>query len=218
LQITRSVLRQYFCGNWLLEVAMTNRILLGVLLLSTSTCQPEPPAQAAAPSAVVVKPTGSPTTAIHDFLTWYEQHQTQLNSLPVVPAALDEDTTQVFAVDFRAVEDYLRLLESSQGVSATYLQAQRRYFQQCQDSLLAHSQTDGLVEGLDYDRLLYTQAADEQTRLVLRSKPASVRIRADTAQVIYRWREDQLSEGPNLAFSLAVERGHWLIKASRPCN
>jgi len=194
---------------------MTNRILLGILLLSTSACRQEPPAQATSPTIVAAKPTGSPTTAIHDFLTWYEQHQTQLNSLPVVPAALDEDTTNVYAVDFRAVEDYLRLLNSSRGISSTYLQAQRHYFQQCQDSLRAYPQTDGLVEGLDYDRFLYTQAGDEQTRLVLRSKPASVVIRADTAQVIYRWREDQLSEGPNLAFSLAVEQGRWLIKAIR---
>lgn len=112
----------------------------------------------------------------------------------------------------------MRLLTSSHGVSATYLQAQRHYFQQCQDSLQVHPQTDGLIEGLNYDRVLYTQAGEEQTRLVLRSKPASVVIRADTAQVIYRWREDQMSEGPNLAFSLAVERGHWLIKAIRSCE
>lgn len=195
---------------------MTSRILLGVLLFTVSACQQEPPVQAALTSVEVAKPTGSPTAAIHDFLTWYEQHQTQLNSLPVVPAALDEDTTHVFAVDFRAVGEYLRLLDSSHGVSATYLQAQRHHFQQCQDSLQAHPQTDGLIEGLNYDRVLYTQAGEEQTRLVLRSKPASVVIRADTAQVIYRWREDQMSEGPNLAFSLAVERGHWLIKAIRP--
>lgn len=198
---------------------MAPRILLvnvGVLLFSLSACQQEPPAQARTPVSVVGEPTDSPTTAIHQFLTWYEQHQTQLNSLPFVPAALDADTTQIFAVDLRAVEQYVQLLASSQRVSRAFLQTQRRYFQQCQDSLRVHPQRDGLIDGLDYDHILFTQDGELQTRFVLRSTPASVLVRADTAQVIYRWREDEMSEGLNLAFSLALERGRWLITAIRP--
>lgn len=192
------------------------RFLLGAGLASASACQSEPPAQAEHPVARVALPVDSPTKAVHDFLTWYERHQSPLNSLPVVPAALDEDTTQVYAVDTTAVADYLRLLASSHRVAPAYLLTQQRYFQQCQASLRAHPQTDGLIEGLSYDRVLYTQAGEEQTRLVLRSKPVRVLVQADTAQVFYRWREDQLSEGPNLAFSLALDHGRWLITAIHP--
>ena len=134
----------------------------------------------------------------------------------MVPAVIDADTTHVYAVDFQAVDRYVRLLQSSGTVSPTYLQAHRRYFQNCADSLRAHPQTDGLIEGLNFDRVLYTQAGDIQTQLVLNSKPTRVTVGADTAQVVYRFSEKQMSEGPNLAFSLAVEQGRWMITAIRP--
>ena len=73
--------------------------------------------------------------------------------------------------------------------------------------LPAHLQRDGLTEGMNYDPILYTQAEEIQTHFVLRSTPESVVVRADPAQVVYRWREEQMSEGRNLAFNLAWERG-----------
>ncbi|OGX84968.1 hypothetical protein BEN47_15530 [Hymenobacter lapidarius] len=193
---------------------------LGAALLLTACSGPQEAKTdtraPASPSPPAVSPSGSPAATVRAFLTWYLQHQAPLNSLPVVPARMDEDTTQVYAVDFHAVEDYVRLLQSSGTVSPIYLQAHRRYFQQCADSLRAHPQTDGFVNGLDYDHILYTQAGDIQTQIVLRSQPTRVTVGADTAQVVYRFTEQQMSEGPNLAFSLAVEQGRWMITAVRP--
>ncbi|MBF9238393.1 hypothetical protein I2I05_13390 [Hymenobacter sp. BT683] len=191
--------------------------VLGTVLLFTACSGPQEaktPPQAPTPPAV--RPSGSPAATVRAFLTWYLQHQDTLNSLPVVPGLLDEDTTQVYAVDFQAVEDYVRLLQRSGTVSPLYLQAHRRYFQQCADSLRAHPQTDGFIEGLNYDHILYTQAGDIQTQFVLRSQPTRVTVGADTAQVVYRFTETQTSEGPPLAFSLAVEQGRWMITAVRP--
>ena len=195
-------------------------LFIGAALLLTACSgpqeaktDPQAPALSILPA---VRPSGSPAATVRAFLTWYLQHQSPLNSLPFVPAALDADTTHVYAVDFHAVEDYVRLLQRSGTVSPVYLQAHRRYFQQCADSLRAHPQTDGFINGLDYDHILYTQAGDIQTQLVLRSQPTRVTASADTAQVVYRFTEQQMSEGPNLAFSLAVEQGRWMITAVRP--
>lgn len=192
-----------------------------MLLLTACSGQQEKEVTTLAPASSApptVRPTESPTATIHAFLTWYEQHQTHLNSLPVVPAALDADTAQAYAVDFQAVDQYLHLLQSSGTVSPRYVQAHRRYFQQCQDSLLAHPQTDGPPEGLNFDRVLYTQAGEAQTQFVLRSKPTRVTVQADTAQVLYRWQENEMSDGRNLAFSLVREHGRWMITAIRPIN
>jgi hypothetical protein len=193
---------------------------LGTVLLLTACSGPQEPKTATRTPASslpsVARPTESPAATVRTFLTWYLRHQSPLNSLPVVPARGDEDTTQVYAVDFHAVEDYVRLLQSSGTVSPVYLQAHRRYFQQCADSLRAHPQTDGFVNGLDYDHILYTQAGEDQTQLVLRSQPTRVTVGADTAQVVYRFTEQQMSDGRNLAFSLAVEQGRWMITAVRP--
>ena len=193
---------------------------LGAVLLLTACSGPQEPKTAthtpASSPPPVARPSESPAATVRTFLTWYLQHQSPLNSLPVVPARLDEDTTQVYAVDFHAVDDYVRLLQSSGTVSPVYLQAHRRYFQHCADSLRAHPQTDGFVNGLDYDHILYTQAGEGQTELVLRTPPARVTVGADTAQVIYRFTDQQMGDGPNLAFSLAVEQGRWMITAVRP--
>lgn len=193
---------------------------LGTFLLLTACSSPQEPKTfprtPASSSPAVAHPSESPAATVRAFLTWYLQHQSPLNSLPFVPAALDADTTRVYAVDFQAVEDYLRLLQRSGTVSPVYLQAHRRYFQQCADSLRAHPQTDGFVNGLDYDRILYTQAGDIQTQLVLHSQPIRVTVGPDTAQVVYRFTEQQMSEGPNLTFSLAVEQERWMITAVRP--
>ncbi|AIZ65390.1 hypothetical protein PK28_17100 (plasmid) [Hymenobacter sp. DG25B] len=192
------------------------RIVLFLLTACSSPQQNETTPARVSFTPASVSTTASPTAVIRTFLTWYAQHQTQLNSLPFVPAALDEDSTNVFAVDVHAVDSYVRLLQSSGTVSPAYLQVQRRYFQQCQDSLQAHPQTDGFIQGLDFDHVLYTQAGEAQTQFVLASQPSQVTIHADTARVLYRWSERQMSEGRNLAFSLAREQGRWLITAIRP--
>lgn len=147
---------------------------------------------------------------------WYARYQDQLNSMPFVPAANDEDTTNYYAVDFRAVERYMALLHQSGQLAPAYLEDHRRYFRQCQDSLLAHPQTQGPPQGLDFDRVLYTQDAEAQTQLVLRSRPVSIVTGRDSARVVYRWQERDMSEGPDLAFSLLKEQGHWQIQAIRP--
>ena len=71
-------------------------------------------------------------------------------------------------------------------------------------------------QGLDYDRVLYTQDAQAQVLLLLRSRPARVVVSQDSAQVGYRWQENELSEGPDLLFSLVQHNGRWLIQAIRP--
>ncbi|GAB3298442.1 hypothetical protein GCM10027348_21870 [Hymenobacter tenuis] len=140
----------------------------------------------------------------------------QLNTMPTVPAAGDGDTANVYRVDFQAVEGYLALLRSSDQVTPTYLQTQRRHFEHAQDTLQAHPQTDGLVVGLDYDRVLFTQDAEAQVALLLRTRPTRVLVSQDSAQVLYQWQESQMSEGPNLTFSLVPDHDHWVINAIRP--
>lgn len=195
--------------------------LFGVALLLLNACadphEKLPTTQGANPPPPPAgRPPETPTACVRTFLTWYEQHQEQLNSLPVVPAAVDNDTTRVYAVDFQAVDRYLRLLQSCPSVSPVYVQAHRRFFRQFKDSLRAHPQTDGTVIGLDYDRVLFTQAGETQTQFVLRSQPTRVTVGADTAQVLYQWKEAEVSDGRNLAFSLARQQDQWLITAIRP--
>ena len=169
-------------------------------------------------SIATVSTTGSPLNTVHQFLTWYSQHREQLNTMPFVPASVDGDTANTYAVDFKVVGSYLGQLQSSGNLSPAFLLAQRNYFQRCQDYLQTHLQTDGAPFGLDYDRILYTQDAESQVQLVLRSKPVSIIIQSDTAQVSYHWQESEMSEGPPLTFSLAQDKGRWLITAIRPVS
>ena len=199
------------------------------LLLLGSACSPTPekgemlirvpttgPAASPRLAAATDSVTGSPLATVKAFMDWYARYQDQLNSLPFVPAANDEDTTNYYTVDFRAVERYVALLHQSGQIAPAYLEDHRRYFRQCQDSLLAHPQTQVPPQGLDFDRVLYTQDAEAQTQLVLRSRPVSVVTGRDSARIVYRWQERNLSEGPDLAFSLLKEQGHWKIQAIRP--
>lgn len=191
---------------------------LGLLLLTacttdstTSTSAQLPPPATRAQQAVA-----SPTETVAAFLRWYQQHQQQLNTMPTVPAANDADTANLYVVDFQMVDRYLQLLQRSGQVTPTYLLTQRRYFHYAQDSLQAHPQTDGPPSGLDYDRVLFTQDAEGQVALLLRTRPAQVSLSQDSAQVLYRWQESEMSEGPNLTFSLVQHNGQWLINAIRP--
>ncbi|QNE41929.1 DUF3828 domain-containing protein (plasmid) [Hymenobacter sp. NBH84] len=178
---------------------------------TTSTPAQMPPSATRAQQAVA-----SPPQTVVAFLRWYQQRHEQLNTMPTVPAANDADTTNPYAVDFQAVDRYLQLLQRSGRVAPTYLLTQRRYFQYAQDSLQAHPQTDGPPSGLDYDRVLFTQDAEGQVALLLRSQPTQVSMSQDSAQVLYRWQESEMSEGPNLTFSLVRHNGQWLINAIRP--
>lgn len=177
---------------------------------TSSPAQVRPPAPAARPSVA------SPTKTVEAFLRWYQHHVEQLNTLPTVPAAVDGDTANLYTVDFQVVERYLTLLRSSGRVTPTYLLTQRRHFQYAQDSLQAYPQKDGPPFGLDYDRVLFTQDAEGQIALLLRTHPVRILVSQDSAQVLYRWQEKEMSEGPNLTFSLVPDHDHWLINAIRP--
>jgi hypothetical protein len=189
--------------------------LLGLAACSTESTTSSP-TQAGPPAPAARLAVASPTQTVQTFLRWYQLHVEQLNTLPTVPAAVDGDTANIYRVDFQAVARYEALLRSSGRVTPTFLRTQRRYFQLAQDSLQAHPQKDGPPFGLDYDRVLYTQDAEGQVALLLRTRPVRVLVRPDSAQVLYQWPEKEMSEGPNLTFTLVPDHGHWLIEAIRP--
>ncbi|MFD1468781.1 hypothetical protein ACFQ48_11150 [Hymenobacter caeli] len=188
-------------------------------LLWLTACSTEPVASEQTknqPASIAAPVTAPPINTVHQFLGWYKQHEEQLNTMPLVPAANDKDTVNIYAIDFAVVESYLHQLQSSGSLSPAFLLTQRDYFKHCQDSLQTRLQTDGPPFGLDYDRILYTQDAESQVQLLLRSRPASVVVKGDTARVVYHWQESEMSEGPDLSFILARKQGQWLIIAIRP--
>ncbi|GAB3241149.1 hypothetical protein GCM10027346_36220 [Hymenobacter seoulensis] len=199
--------------KFLYYVGWISILLLGACSTESTTTTPP---QVQPPPSPARHIAASPLKTVEAFLRWYQLHVEQLNTMPTVPAAGDGDTANVYRVDFQAVEGYLALLHSSDQVTPTYLQTQRRHFEHAQDTLQAHPQTDGLVVGLDYDRVLFTQDAEAQVALLLGTRPTHVLVSQDSAQVLYQWQESQMSEGPNLTFSLVPDHDHWVINAIRP--
>lgn len=129
----------------------------------------------------------------------------------------DGDTTNIYKVDFKVAEQVLKTFESSGFVSENYLTNERKAIQRADSAMQASRQSGGPPQGLDYDRITFSQDPDADLEKLLRTKPA-VTINGNTALVYYSQlpKPEDLREGADLKFSLVYQQGKWLIENIKP--
>lgn len=157
----------------------------------------------------------APVDVVQQFLRWYAPRADKLNQLPLVPAAYSEDSTDVYAVDFKAADSYLTTLRGSGYVSTAYVAARRAGFQQWADTLRLHPQYDGPPPGFDHDPIIFSQDSDELLEL-LRATPRLLRQTADSAQVVLPQQNYAQTPRTGLAFDLSRHDMRWQIDKIRP--
>jgi hypothetical protein len=194
------------------------------LITAATSCSPDSDttkkdAPESAPRQLPAVAGPSPEIVVHQFLTWYETKRGLLSSLPVVPASLtgDDDTTDVYKVDFRVAKQFLTILESSNSLSKQYLANQYKFIQQADSVMQAARQLIGPPEDLNYDRVTFSQDPDADLKKLLRTKPL-VTIKGDTAQVYFpqSLKPEDAREGLELEFLLVQQEGRWVIDSIRP--
>ena len=160
-----------------------------------------------------------PETTVEQFLTWYAPKRESLGSLPMVPAWLsdDGDTTDIYKVDFKVVGQYLGVFRASGFVSENYLFNEQREFQKADSVMRANRQFGGPAEGLNYDRVVFSQDPDADLAKLLRTKPL-VATRGDTSRVLFSQlpKPEDLREGADLEFLLIKQQDKWVIEGIRP--
>ncbi|MBC6612852.1 hypothetical protein H8B15_18150 [Hymenobacter sp. BT507] len=172
----------------------------------TTASGAEPPAT----TRVAVDTAAAPVATVRQFLRWYALRVDDLNQLPLVPAAYSEDSTDVYTVDYKAVDTYLATLRSSGYVSAAYTAARRAEYQQWADTLRLHPQYDGPPAGFDYDPVIFSQDSEELTEL-LRVTPLLQYQTADSARVVLPQPSYAQTPRTGLAFGLSRHGRRWLI-------
>lgn len=165
--------------------------------------------------AVQLVSTETPGTVVRQFLSWYERNHERLASLPLVPASLDEDTTNIYSVDFGTADQYFASLRSSGFISEEYIKSERHYFQKADSLLHSESQTDGPPVGFDYNRIVFSQDAEADLPLLIRATPV-VTTNTNEARVFFQQLPTDDREGPELEFKLAKHNGKWLIDNIEP--
>ena len=160
-----------------------------------------------------------PETTVEQFLTWYAPKRESLGSLPMVPAWLsdDGDTTDTYKVDFKVVGQYLGVFKASGFVSENYLFNEQKGFQRADSVMRANRQFGGPAEGLNYDRVVFSQDPDADLAKLLRTKPL-VATRGDTSRVFFSQlpKPEDLREGADLEFLLIKQQDKWVIEGIRP--
>jgi hypothetical protein len=94
---------------------------------------------------------------IRTLLSWYEKNYDKVNSIQLVDMPSLKGKTGWYKVNFDSVNKYLSVLRSSHFFSENYLNNARKYFQKCNKALMTNKQDDGLVDGIDFDLILFTQ-------------------------------------------------------------
>ena len=160
-----------------------------------------------------------PETTVEQFLTWYAPKRESLGRLPMVPAWLsdDGDTTDIYKVDFKVVGQYLGVFRASGFVSENYLFNEQKEFQKADSVMRANRQFGGPAEGLNYDRVVFSQDPDADLAKLLRTKPL-VATRGDTSRVLFSQlpKPEDLREGADLEFLLIKQQDKWVIEGIRP--
>ena len=171
------------------------------------------------PSPIHTNVSPAPEVVVQQFLTWFSPNQERLNSLPIVPAWLvdDGDTTDIYSIDFQVAEQYLEAFRSSGFFSKGYVETERKHFHQADSTMKQVRQWAGPPEGLNYDRVVFSQDPQADLEKLRRTKP-TVTINGDTAHVLFTQlpKPEDLREGVDLKFLLLRQQGKWLIENIRP--
>ena len=137
----------------------------------------------------------------------------------MVPAWLIDngDTTDVYKIDFKVAEQYLGAFRSSGFVSEKYLSNEMGSIQKADSAMQADRQSVGPPQGINYDRVTFSQDPDADLEKLLRTEP-TVKINGGTAQVYFAQlsKSEDLREGADLEITLAQQQGKWLIENIRP--
>jgi hypothetical protein len=206
------------------QLANARRLMAGVLL-GLGACNHAPgSAPATTPIAPAVPPPISPPalseaaadsatqTAVR-FFAWYQRHRVQANGFSFLSSALDADTTQAAGVSFPQVNQFLRLLRSSNCVSAAYLNDWDAYFHQQADELHYASIDGDLVSGFDFELVLYSQEGDHYLERMAKVPKKVTRPASDRAVVTALFSAD--SSPDNKVFYLRRYTSGWLIDSIR---
>jgi len=156
----------------------------------------------------------SPEAVVRQFLTWYRPKRESFGNLPIVPAWLtdDGDTTDIYKVDFKVAEQYLDAIRLSGFVSEKYLADERTQLQRADSTMRAERQSAGPPQGLEYNRIVFSQNPDADLEKLLRTKPA-VTISGDKARVYFPQlpKSEDLRDGADLEFLLVPQQGKWVV-------
>ncbi|MBF9237356.1 hypothetical protein I2I05_08090 [Hymenobacter sp. BT683] len=195
-------------------------VLLGLTLAATvASCSFDATRQEAAKPSAKANQATSPDAVVQHFLTWYSGQKEALGSMPLVPAWLsdDGDTTDVYKVDFKVAEEYLQPFKSSGFLSVNYVANEREEIRKADSVMQALRQWAGPPQGLNYDRVVFSQDPDADLEKLRRTKPA-VTINGDTALVFFAQlpKPEDLREGANLEFRLVRQQDKWLVDNIRP--
>lgn len=181
-----------------------------------------PAAQAVLPAVptTISRPAPDQTTADSAtqlavrYFAWYQRHRTEANCFEFLASASDADTTQSAGVRFTQVNRFLRLLRSSNCVSAAYLHDWDTYFHQQADKLRDVSADGDAVEGFDFELVLYSQEGDYYLKKMARV-PKKVTFPAPGRAVVTAIFPADPSLTDNKVFHLRRYASGWLIDSIR---
>lgn len=147
-----------------------------------------------------------PKKTIIDFLHWYKNNMTRLDSFSLVNTAFGGDTTKFYSVNFEATEAYLAEFKKSGFVSDKYVQVMRGYFKKCDDYLKKHPENDGPPDGFEFDLVMWSQEYDEDLANIDKSKVIDQTIADNKATVKLGF-----PTGGHLLYKLSKQGDKWLI-------
>ncbi len=185
-------------------------IFILMALLCFTACRQKPSENMENGSAALnVKDTieGDAVKTVAGFLHWYRENMQQLNRINMVKNSDRAGDTSVFySVDFQATEKYLKELEKGGFLSADYLNAQRKYFMDCEDYFKKNPENDGPPHGFDYDLIMLSQEYDEALAHLEKAQMSLTKAGATGALV-----RSDFGNGYSLTYTLNNKNGKWLI-------
>lgn len=170
-----------------------------------------------APDSAVLIPKGplyssikEPSQTAYHFLLWYKKNRGSVGYMNLVENADAQDTTQFYAVDFAATEEYLAEINKSGLVSKAYLAKWQKYFRQKADSLRVHPQNDGPPSGFEFD--LVTNSQEPEIYLDNPQKATQRTALITPTQAVVRLDFTTQKEYPDYRFFyLSRTKSRWLI-------
>lgn len=90
------------------------------------------------------------------FFKWYQTKYDYLDH-HIFPVTTDYKNNTPYRIDLKETEKYLSVLKSSGFFSDNYINHKRQYFKEIDSMLQKTKQSDGTVDGLDYDPVVHSQ-------------------------------------------------------------
>jgi len=103
------------------------------------------------------------------FLKWYKKNHSKIHSIELVNNVhwdRENDSTELYSVNFDGTEKYLLTLKSSGFISDLYLNKWREYFKEKEEEFKKYPQFDGPPDGFQFDFVLWTQIVDETLHMI----------------------------------------------------